>query len=145
MTATTTEAAGRTIDAGGIRTHYHDSGTGDPVILLHGSGPGVSAWANWQHNISALAQRYRVIAPDIVGFGSTDRPSDVHYSLATWEQHIWSFLDALEDMVEDRDRMAGVVSGVTDLMGQVTDAVSKMGRTAPRSDEGGRVRHIVVE
>ena len=56
-----------------------------------------------------------------------------------------SFLDALEDMVEDRDRMAGVVSGVTDLMGQVTDAVSKLGRTQPPTEEGGRVRHIVVE
>ena len=95
MTATTTEAAGRTIDAGGIITHYHDSGAGDPVLLLHGSGPGVSAWANWQHNRPALAQRYRVIAPDIVGFGSTERPADVHYSLQTWEQHVWSFLDAL--------------------------------------------------
>ena len=95
MTATTTEAAGRTIDAGGIITHYHDSGAGDPVLLLHGSGPGVSAWANWQHNLPALAQRYRVIAPDIVGFGSTERPADVHYSLQTWEQHVWSFLDAL--------------------------------------------------
>lgn len=95
MTATTTEAAGQTIDAGGILTHYHDAGDGDPVILLHGSGPGVSAWANWQHNIPALAQRYRVIAPDIVGFGYTERPADVYYSLKTWERHVWSFLDAL--------------------------------------------------
>jgi pimeloyl-ACP methyl ester carboxylesterase len=95
VTATTTEAAGKTIDAGGILTHYHDTGAGDPVILLHGSGPGVSAWANWQHNIPALARRYRVIAPDIVGFGYTQRPGDVHYSLKTWEQHAWSFLDAL--------------------------------------------------
>jgi pimeloyl-ACP methyl ester carboxylesterase len=95
VTATTTEAAGQTIDAGGILTHYHDAGDGDPVILLHGSGPGVSAWANWQHNIPALAQRYRVIAPDIVGFGYTERPADVHYSLKTWERHAWSFLDAL--------------------------------------------------
>jgi pimeloyl-ACP methyl ester carboxylesterase len=95
VTATTTEAAGKTIDAGGILTYYHDTGTGDPVILLHGSGPGVSAWANWQHNIPALAQRYRVIAPDLVGFGYTQRPGDVYYSLKTWEQHVWSFLDAL--------------------------------------------------
>jgi pimeloyl-ACP methyl ester carboxylesterase len=95
VTATTTEAAGQTIDAGGILTHYHDVGDGDPVILLHGSGPGVSAWANWQHNIQALAQRHRVIAPDIVGFGDTERPADVYYSLKAWERHVWSFLDAL--------------------------------------------------
>jgi pimeloyl-ACP methyl ester carboxylesterase len=95
VSTTTTETAGKTIDAGGIATHYHDAGAGDPVLLLHGSGPGVSAWANWQHNIPALAQRYRVIAPDIVGFGYTERPADVHYSLDTWAGHIWAFLDAL--------------------------------------------------
>jgi pimeloyl-ACP methyl ester carboxylesterase len=95
VSTTTTETGGQTIDAAGIATHYHDAGAGDPVLLLHGSGPGVSAWANWQHNIPALAQRYRVIAPDIVGFGYTERPADVYYSLDTWVEHIWAFLDAL--------------------------------------------------
>jgi pimeloyl-ACP methyl ester carboxylesterase len=87
--------AGRTIDAGGILTHYHDVGSGAPVLLLHGSGPGVSAWANWQHNIPVLAKSYRVIAPDLVGFGYTQRPADVYYSLGTWVEHVWAFLDAL--------------------------------------------------
>jgi pimeloyl-ACP methyl ester carboxylesterase len=96
VSTTSTKTAGRTIDAGGIGTHYHDVGTGQPVLLLHGSGPGVSAWANWQHNIPALAKNYRVLAPDIVGFGDTERPTDVHYSLGTWVDHVWAFLDALE-------------------------------------------------
>jgi pimeloyl-ACP methyl ester carboxylesterase len=95
VTTTSVEATGRTIDAAGIATHYHDIGSGRPVLLLHGSGPGVSAWANWQHNIPVLAQHYRVIAPDIVGFGYTQRPEDVHYSLSTWIDHVWAFLDAL--------------------------------------------------
>jgi pimeloyl-ACP methyl ester carboxylesterase len=95
VTTISVEATGRTIDAGGIATHYHDVGSGQPVLLLHGSGPGVSAWANWQHNIPVLAQRYRVIAPDIVGFGATQRPGDIHYSLGTWIDHSWAFLDAL--------------------------------------------------
>jgi len=95
VTTTSVEAGGRTIEAGGIVTHYHDIGSGQPVLLLHGSGPGVSAWANWQHNIPVLAREHRVIAPDIVGFGSTERPGDVHYSLATWIDHVWAFLDAL--------------------------------------------------
>ena len=62
--------------------------------MLHGSGPGVSAMANWQHNIGALSQRFRVLAPDIVGFGATERPDDIVYSLRTWTDHIWAFLDA---------------------------------------------------
>ncbi|WP_084269208.1 alpha/beta fold hydrolase [Mycobacterium avium] len=84
----------RTIDAGGIETSYLEAGAGEPVVMLHGSGPGVSAMANWQHNIGALSQRFRVLAPDIVGFGATERPDDVVYSLRTWTDHIWAFLDA---------------------------------------------------
>lgn len=85
----------RTIDAGGVQTSYLEAGAGEPVVMLHGSGPGVSAMANWQHNIGALAQRFRVLAPDIVGFGATQRPDDVVYSLRTWTDQIWAFLDTL--------------------------------------------------
>jgi len=83
-----------TIDAGGILTSYLEAGAGELVIMLHGSGPGVSAMANWQHNIGALSQRFRVLAPDIVGFGATKRPDDIVYSLRTWTDHVWAFLDA---------------------------------------------------
>jgi pimeloyl-ACP methyl ester carboxylesterase len=84
----------RTIDAGGIQTSYLEAGAGQAVVMLHGSGPGVSAMANWQHNIGALAQRFRVLAPDIVGFGATTRPDDIIYSLRAWTDHVWAFLDA---------------------------------------------------
>lgn len=85
----------RTIDARGIETSYFEAGSGEPVIMLHGSGPGVSALANWRHNMPTLAQRFRVLAPDIVGFGATERPEDIVYSLRTWTDHVWAFLDAL--------------------------------------------------
>jgi 2-hydroxymuconate-semialdehyde hydrolase len=96
MTATVTGIAlkPRTIDAGGIQTSYLEAGAGELVVMLHGSGPGVSAMANWQHNIGALSQRFRVLAPDIVGFGATERPDDIVYSLRTWTDHVWAFLDA---------------------------------------------------
>ncbi|MFY9920158.1 MAG: alpha/beta hydrolase, partial [Mycobacterium sp.] len=91
---TPTATASRTIDAGGIQTSYLEAGSGDPVLMLHGSGPGVSGQANWQHNIPALSRRFRVLAPDIVGFGATERPDDIVYSLRTWTDHVWAFLDA---------------------------------------------------
>ncbi len=83
------------IEAGGIRTNYHDTGSGEPVMLIHGSGPGVTAWANWRLAIPALAERYRVIAPDMLGFGYTDRPANVTYNLDTWLGHTVAFMDAL--------------------------------------------------
>jgi pimeloyl-ACP methyl ester carboxylesterase len=83
-----------TIDAGGVQTSYLEAGAGEPVVMLHGSGPGVSAIANWQNNIGTLSQRFRVLAPDIVGFGGTERPDDVVYSLRAWTDQIWAFIDA---------------------------------------------------
>ena len=91
---TTSIATKRTINAGGIETSYLEAGSGEPVVMLHGSGPGVSALANWQHNIGALSQRFHVLAPDIVGFGATERPDDIVYSLRAWTDHVWAFLDA---------------------------------------------------
>jgi pimeloyl-ACP methyl ester carboxylesterase len=95
MTAATDLSAGLFVTAGGIRTHYHDAGEGDPVVLLHGSGPGVSAWANWRHTIPALARSMRVLAFDLVGYGATERPETIRYSLHSWTDHVWAFLDAL--------------------------------------------------
>jgi hypothetical protein len=56
-----------------------------------------------------------------------------------------SFLDAVEDVVDDNDRMASVVAGMTDLLGQITDSVSKFGADSPHPDREDRVRHIVVD
>jgi 2-hydroxymuconate-semialdehyde hydrolase len=97
MTTTTERSPeiGRTIDVGGIATNYHDEGDGHPVVLIHGSGPGVTAWANWRTTIPALATQFRVIAPDILGFGYTERPDGVEYNSTTWTEHLVGFLDAL--------------------------------------------------
>jgi len=86
----------KTVDAGGIATNYHDEGTGAPVILIHGSGPGVTAWANWRGVIPELSKTFRVVAPDILGFGFTERPDGVQYGMEVWTRHLVDFLDALE-------------------------------------------------
>jgi len=83
------------IKAGGIETNYHDVGNGAPVLLIHGSGPGVSAWANWRLTIPELAKKNRVIAPDMVGFGFTERPKDIHYGMKAWVKHAVDLLDIL--------------------------------------------------
>lgn len=95
MTSTPSPEVGTTIVADGIPTNVHDVGTGDPVLLIHGSGPGVTAWANWRLVIPTLATAHRVVAPDIVGFGFTERPEDVSYDLETWTRHAIGVLDAL--------------------------------------------------
>jgi 2-hydroxymuconate-semialdehyde hydrolase len=86
---------GVTIDCGGLGTNVHDRGSGRPVVLIHGSGPGVSAWANWRLVIPGLAKQFRVIAPDMAGFGYTDRPAGFAYNKAAWVAQVISMLDAL--------------------------------------------------
>lgn len=86
---------GKSVVANGIATNYHDVGEGPPVLLIHGSGPGVTGWANWRLTIPALATRFRVLAPDMVGFGFTERPADVQYNMENWVSHIIGFMDAL--------------------------------------------------
>jgi len=95
--ATTTQpgATGSTVAVGEIVTHYHDVGAGAPLLLLHGSGPGVSAMANWRHTMGPLAEHFRVLAPDMVGFGYTSRPDGIVYGPDTWLAHVVGFLDAL--------------------------------------------------
>lgn len=95
MTPTTHPEIGQSIVAAGLRTNYHDAGEGFPLLLIHGSGPGVSAWANWRLSIPALAPHARVLAPDMVGFGYTERPEGVVYDMETWLRHIVGFLDAM--------------------------------------------------
>lgn len=87
---------GQRIDAGGIATNYHDVGNGHPVLMIHGSGPGVTGWANWRLNMGALAENARVLVPDMVGFGYTDVPEGTRYDLDTWVSHLIAFLDALD-------------------------------------------------
>ena len=86
---------GKTISAFGLETNYLEQGSGEPLLLLHGSGPGVSAWTNWQKVIPVLAKHFRVIAPDLAGFGYTERDPDFSYDIKHWGKHLLGFLDAM--------------------------------------------------
>ena len=98
MSTTGNPEVGQSIVAGGIRTNYHDlnsAAAGVPLLLIHGSGPGVSAFANWRLVMPAFAAKRRVVAPDMVGFGFTDRPANHAYTLDHWVAHAIGLLDAL--------------------------------------------------
>ena len=96
MTSNPASLGGHFVEVDGVPTWVHDVGTGSPVLLLHGSGPGVSAAANWRLTIPALVEAgHRVIAPDQLGFGQTV-PSEGHeYSVDSWLAHAVELLDVL--------------------------------------------------
>ena len=67
---------GQFVQTGSYRTNVHVAGSGPAMLVLHGSGAGVCAWANWRTFIPAMQDRFQVIAPDLVGFGYTETPAD---------------------------------------------------------------------
>lgn len=92
---TTNPEIGRSVRTGEILTNYQEAGNGSPVLLLHGSGPGVSAWVNWRGVLASLQDEFRLLAPDLAGFGYSEVPAGIQYSRALWLRQIVDFLDAL--------------------------------------------------
>jgi pimeloyl-ACP methyl ester carboxylesterase len=96
MTTAERPEIGATADANGIKTNYLEAGKGEPVVLIHGSGPGVTSYANWRLVIPALAEEFRVVAPDMVGFGYSERPANVEYGIQTWADQVIGLMDTLD-------------------------------------------------
>src|ERR1700759_4413643 len=99
---TTTELAATSADVAGVRTAVIDTGLpfGDtpaapPVLMLHGSGPGVTGLANWRPVIPAPSAHRRVIAPDQLGFGGTATGEARTYGRKAWTEHALALLDTL--------------------------------------------------
>jgi 4,5:9,10-diseco-3-hydroxy-5,9,17-trioxoandrosta-1(10),2-diene-4-oate hydrolase len=101
VTELTAESTGRFAEVGGLPVHYHEAGpvpaptvlggTGravagsspgdaDAVVLLHGGGPGASAWSNFGRNMPVIAAAFRTVMMDLPGYGKTAaRPLTGHF------------------------------------------------------------------
>ena len=78
------------MQTGNYTTHCERSGEGkaETILFLHGSGPGVTAWSNWQFALPALADRFQCLAPDLIGFGATEHPQNPPTSMRSW-MRLW--------------------------------------------------------
>lgn len=85
------------IDAGGIKTHYFDVGSGQPLILLHGGGAGADSYGNWYRSIPRLSQHFRLIVPDMLGFGETipENYEAFEFTQSARTKHLAAFISAL--------------------------------------------------
>jgi 2-hydroxymuconate-semialdehyde hydrolase len=121
------------VDVAGVSTAVIDTGTpkgaaAPPVLLLHGSGPGVTAIANWRPIIPAVSADRRVIAPDQLGFGGTATGQRRTYGRTAWTDHALALLDTLE-------------IGTVDIIGNSMGGAIALSIAAARPD---RVRRMVV-
>lgn len=81
----------KTVTVNGHRIAYLDQGQGQPVILIHGFGG--SMW-QWEYQQSTLARQFRVITPDLLGAGFSDKP-DIEYRPDQLLEFLADFMDAL--------------------------------------------------
>jgi 2-hydroxymuconate-semialdehyde hydrolase len=121
------------VDVAGVSTAVIDTGTpkgaaAPPVLLLHGSGPGVTAIANWRPIIPAVSADRRVIAPDQLGFGGTATGQRRTYGRTAWTDHALALLDTLE-------------IGTVDIIGNSMGGAIALSIAAARPD---RVRRMVL-
>jgi 4,5:9,10-diseco-3-hydroxy-5,9,17-trioxoandrosta-1(10),2-diene-4-oate hydrolase len=80
----------------GYRIHYLDEGHGPVVVFLHGSGNGACGYSNFKGNYPELVKAgYRVIVPDIIGFGYSDKPDNVEYPLSFFVECVKQTLDVI--------------------------------------------------
>lgn len=85
----------KTILVDGLATGYLEAGQGDPVVLLHGGEFGVNAEIAWENNIAALAQRHRVLALEMLGFGESAKVIDFNDGRGMRIRHIARFCEAV--------------------------------------------------
>lgn len=92
------------LDLNGLKYHYLDEGRGEPVVMLHGN----PTWSFYYRNlVKALRPDYRVIAPDHIGCGLSDKPADSYYSF-TLQQRV-DDLEALLDSLRLRRKITLVL------------------------------------
>lgn len=101
--------ASRYVLASGIRTHYLEAGAGESLILLHSAEFGGRAEFSWRYTIAALAERFHVYAPDLVGFGRTEKVFNFSDRNGYRVRHVRAFMDAL--CIESAHFMGNSYSG----------------------------------
>jgi 4,5:9,10-diseco-3-hydroxy-5,9,17-trioxoandrosta-1(10),2-diene-4-oate hydrolase len=82
----------REVTIGTIKTTYLSCGNGEPVIFLHGAGAGA---VTWYPSISTISKHFQVLAPDIVGYGESDKP-DAPYNRPYFSKWLKDFLKELK-------------------------------------------------
>ncbi|TQS88949.1 alpha/beta fold hydrolase [Arthrobacter sp. TS-15] len=129
------------LETNGYRTEYLDAGSGDEVVvLLHGGGPGANAETNWRNFIPGLADRYRVIAPDIYGFGNTEHPEQPPVSLTEWMRaRVNQVLALLDGLGVERAHLVGNSAGGALAMWTAGTAPERIGQLVLMGTAGGQM------
>lgn len=124
----------RFVQAGATRIHYHEAGCGPVLLCLHGGAPGAFGWGNFGRNVAALAQHFRVIVPDLPGYGQSDKPQVQEGRNAFYAK---TFCDMLEALNIDSAHVLGMATGGAIAIRLAVDSPEKIDRLVLVSAAGG--------
>lgn len=123
----TEQSTSRYVQTAKWKIHYNEIGTGYPMLMLHGGGPGASGWSNYQDNARSLSRHFRVILPDVPGYGKSDEfDPEIEEIPKAQAESIKLLMDALniEKAVLVGNSMGSVIT--LNLAVDYTDRVSHM-------------------
>ncbi len=97
------EVTSTRVKTGAYETYFYRAGIGnsEAILFIHGSGPGATAWSNWQYALPFFSEKgFDCIAPDLIGFGMSEHPSSLPKGIRSW-MRLWVdqiklLLDTLE-------------------------------------------------
>jgi 2-hydroxy-6-oxonona-2,4-dienedioate hydrolase/4,5:9,10-diseco-3-hydroxy-5,9,17-trioxoandrosta-1(10),2-diene-4-oate hydrolase len=90
-----TEIQSRSVEFDGLKIHYDELGSGPALIFVHGGGPGSSGLSNFSRNMAAFADRYRVIAIDLPGYGQSTKLKITEPLWGYYARVLAGFIDVL--------------------------------------------------
>ena len=80
--------------SGGYDINIAEAGEGPAVVFIHGSGPGASGTSNFRQNVAAfVAAGFRVVLPDLIGYGASSKPAGIDYTLELFTDTLLEALD----------------------------------------------------
>jgi len=88
------DAVEKFVQVGEYNTRYVEAGEGEPVVLLHPACPGAHGALDYRYTIGPLSEHFRVLAPDLIGFGGTDSPTRL-LKHPTYVEHMVGFMKAV--------------------------------------------------
>ncbi len=128
------------VEVGEDRLFINRAGEGNPeaVILLHGSGPGATAYTNWHLALPALASRFDAIAPDMLGYGGSSHPEPPLQNMRQWTKaRVEATLGMLDALGIEKAHLVGNSMGGRLALGLLMRAPDRFGRVVLMGSSGG--------
>jgi len=130
----TAESTSRFVQAGPVKIHYHEAGSGPALIAIHGGAPGAFGWGNFGRNMEALAKHFRVLIVDLAGYGKSEKPPIVG---GQYGFHAKIFIDMFDALGIDKAHVVGLATGGAVAIKMAIDYPKRIDRLVLVSSAGG--------